>query len=233
MSNVKWNEGFHDALDDWPKRQWDSDYVSGWDAGFKERLRRDRESEDAERRSRERDEKEEERHRDREESEERRHREMQEAMGEAASVAEAAAEAAAEEQRYIAANTWKFEAEAKAARASELLAAGLFDEGLRLAQEALGETGRGGDPGNLEANLVAAWALLASDRASEARRYSANQIKLLRAPEYSSVPESFLQVLPHLRNDDSLLRPFLTALHEGSAKWNYFREYSPTYCRIE
>jgi hypothetical protein len=43
MSDVKWNEGYHDALDGWPQQQYEADYISGWNAGLKERLRRQNE----------------------------------------------------------------------------------------------------------------------------------------------------------------------------------------------
>jgi hypothetical protein len=90
-----------------------------------------------------------------------------------------------------------------------------------LACEALGEKSSvRGDPSNLEANLVAAWALTKKGNHVEARKYFSNQIGLLNTDQYRVSSESFNSVLNGLPDDSELLLRFLNILSVNSPKWN-------------
>ena len=174
------------------------------------------EREESERRNREREENEERRHEKmreeleaQKEDDERRQEEMLEAM-----------EAQREAQRADIANAWQLQSESKTDRAYELYEAGMHEQALRLALEAIGEIGEQGDPSNLRGHQIASWALEGLRRLPEAHKYYRNQISLLKTSRYKDYPSFFLGVLKGLPNDGGLLESYSITLQEAAPQWN-------------
>jgi hypothetical protein len=203
-----YDEGYHDALADVPRRNWGDDrYRDGWYAGTEERRRRASEREEDERRDRERQERELESAREHEENQERRTQEMLDAM-----------EAETEARRADIADAWRLKSDSKAESASELYDAGMFEQSLRLAFESIGENGEG-DPTNIKGNMIAAWALEKLGRHPEANKYFSAQISLLRTPSHKQHPNTFLQVLKNLPANNGLLQQFSRAIEQAASGW--------------
>lgn len=142
------------------------------------------------------------------------------AAQEAVAEHERIARRAVREQRANLANAWKLESESKAERAYQLYKAGLVDKALDLARDALGEDGKTGDPGNIEAHQVAAWALTRKNDSVTAKQYYLGQIKLLNTDAYSGAPYTFYAVLQGLPDDPELLQLLASTVHLNAHHWN-------------
>lgn len=127
------------------------------------------------------------------------------------------AETTVEKQRQNIAEAWKLQAQSKAGSAFKMYKAEMYEAAIDLAKEAIGANG---DPSNIMAQQVIAWALLATGQTTEAKPYFLNQIKLLNTPDYADDPFTFDSVLEGLPDDKELLSAFSKVLHANASRWN-------------
>ncbi len=132
---------------------------------------------------------------------------------------EAAAAQATEDQRRNIADSFRLQSVANNERAVELLSAGLLDEALHHAEQAILL-----DRGNLHAHLTAAGILWTQDKLELARTRLGKAVHLLRTVDYRDRPDWFLAVLRCLPAQANLYGELVSALQQTASRWKYSAE---------
>ena len=131
------------------------------------------------------------------------------------------------QQRDIASNRWRMQAESKRARGSQLLEAGMHRDALRTLREAAGE-----DPGNLNTWISLERVYSVLDDKPRRRDAILNQLRLLSLPEYRGLT-TFESVLNTIQSTDSdlialfqekLVARAAMATHAGLPDWKALSE---------
>ncbi len=124
------------------------------------------------------------------------------------------------EHRNSVAHAWQLQSQAKSNNAIEMLNAGMFEESLTQAREAIGEIGGSGDPSNIIGQLIAAKSLIALKRNDEAIKYFKTQVKLLRTPFYQNDIEIHIDLLESLPQNEDILENFSTVMCQNASNWD-------------
>jgi tetratricopeptide (TPR) repeat protein len=129
---------------------------------------------------------------------------------------EAAAVQATRDQRQNIADSFRLQSAANNKRASELLSAGLLDEALHHAEQAIHL-----DQGNLDAHLTAGGILWRQNKLESALTRFGKAVNLLRTVDYQDRADWFLAVLRRLPTQADLYGEFVSALQQTASSWKH------------
>jgi tetratricopeptide (TPR) repeat protein len=132
---------------------------------------------------------------------------------------EAAAEQATRDQRQNIADSFRLQSAANNKRAAELFGAGLLDEALHHAEQAIQL-----DQGNLNAHLTAGRVLWRQGKVEPAGARFVKAIHVLRTVDYQVRPDWFLAVFRSLPAEEHLYGQFVNTIQRSAGSWKYSTE---------